>query len=128
MLPLLAIPSILAAPEGFQPRQDFAGLADAVADAGTSPVYVLPAWDAPGLERYVHPNTRVMRLPDAQSLPPAPELPNRLDVVLTRQAARDVALRADVLAHLVEGAGLRLSDERTLRGLWGGIRLLRFSR
>ncbi len=128
VLPLLAIPSILAAPEGFQPRQDFAGLADAVADAGTSPVYVLPAWDAPGLERYVHPNTRVMRLPDAQSLPPAPELPNRLDVVLTRQAARDVALRADVLAHLVEGAGLRLSDERTLRGLWGGIRLLRFSR
>ena len=126
LLPALALPSVLAAAERFQPRQDFAGVAAEVADSPGTPLLVLPGWDAPGFERYVRPSARVRRLGGLPDLPAVSSLPDSVDVVLTRQAARDEALRAAAVEHLAPA--LALTDEQRLRGLWGGIRLLRFRR
>ncbi|MGM0577240.1 MAG: glycosyltransferase family 39 protein [Myxococcota bacterium] len=123
----LAVPSLLRAPEAFQPRQDLRGVAAAIAERPEAPVWVLPPWDAPGLERYLPAEQAPRTAMEPSDLPTADRLPAAVDVVLARSAAEpDDPVRDRVVERLVPP--FEIVEEHAFRGVSGGLRLLRFSR
>jgi hypothetical protein len=89
LLLTLAVPSLLNADQGFEARPDFRALAGRIrATAGPAQGvanFIIPMWDRVGLEYYLGAATAngVMSPID---LPPANLLPQRVNVVLTREA------------------------------------------
>ncbi len=120
----LALPSLAHSSPSFMPRQDFKGAAALVAEAGET--WVLPAWDAPGLQRY-----QAAGAPDPKAAAHLAELhpePTtvRLAVVLTRPARNGPPV--DEVVGAARAAGFELEARHGLRGHRGGLTVLLFTR
>jgi hypothetical protein len=86
LLLAFAIPSLMRAPEAFEPRQQLRECAAKIASHGPSATFALPRWDAPGIAHYLGAGS-VEGILSPDELPPAADLPRSVHVVLTREAA-----------------------------------------
>lgn len=92
LLVALAAPSLVAAPHRFLPRQDLRGCARVI-ESYAAPIpgvanFVIPMWDREALEYYLGEGTATgVMSPD--DLPPSSYLPNIVNVVMTRGAAKN---------------------------------------
>jgi len=89
----LNLPSLANHHAAFEPRQDFRGVARFIrGNASDAPSgvanFVLPMWDRPGVEFYLGPGTANGVMSPSQ-LPPREILPDKVFVVLTREAMEE---------------------------------------
>ena len=64
----LAPLSLAQGPETFMPRQDFKGVAQSLVEDEVDELWVLPSWDAMGVERYADSAFRVQGVSSAQAI------------------------------------------------------------
>ena len=85
----LCLPSVTRQ-RSFEPRQDFRAAARFIYDAKTHPqadmeTFVLPMWDRPGLEYYLGRGS-ASGIMNTGQIPPKETLPEKVAIVLTREA------------------------------------------
>ncbi len=106
----LAAPSLVAAPERFLPRQDLRGCARVI-EGYRAPIpgvanFVIPMWDREALEYYLGEGTATgIMSPD--DLPPSSYLPNIVNVVMTRGAAKNREIFAQAFMRRLEKTHVR---------------------
>jgi hypothetical protein len=126
LLLILAIPSLMNAQQGFEPRQDFRALSAHIRAAASTAKgvanFIIPMWDRRGLEYYLGAATAngVMSPID---LPPTDLLPGRVNVVLTREALDRQDLFSEAFAKQLAPAFTLVESTKS-----GNLLLLGFER
>jgi hypothetical protein len=123
---VVALPSLWAGPETFMPRQDFRGVANILQTERVEKTFVYPAWDLPGVRRYL-PRSAHAEVHGFQQLDELRESPHdvsRLAVVLTRPTRDQLSLEA--LSEALKSRFV-LINESLLKGHRGGVKVYRFN-
>jgi 4-amino-4-deoxy-L-arabinose transferase-like glycosyltransferase len=110
LLASLAAPSLVAAPHRFLPRQDLRGCARVI-EGYAAPIpgvanFVIPMWDREALEYYLGEGTAT-GIMSSEDLPPSGYLPNIVNVVMTRGAAKNREVFAQAFTRRLEKTHVR---------------------